>query len=113
MNAIKERRNNNRISINHPIFYTGKNSKRKSEEQGVGLALDISVDGMMFESNEPIYSTKISISALINKCYTVKVEGFLIYSMPYAEGKFRTAIRFTGEPDQNSSFFKQMCNDSG
>ena len=113
MNTMKERRDNNRISINHPIFYIGKDSNGKSKEQGVSLALDISSDGMMFESNEPIDSTKISISASINKGDTVWVEGLLVYSMPYAEGKFRTAIRFTGEPDQISSFFNQMCNDPG
>lgn len=113
MNAMKERRENNRISINHPILYAGRDSIGKSKEQGVGLALDISVDGMMFESNEPIYSKNISISASINKGDTVWVEGLMVYFMPYAEGKYRTAIRFTGEPDQISSFFNQMCNDPG
>ena len=110
MNAMKERRKIHRISINLPIFYTGKNSNGKVEEQGIGLALDISVDGMMFESNEPIDATNISIRASINKGNSVKVEGLLIYSMPYADGKYRSAIRFNEEPDQVSSFFNQMCN---
>ena len=113
MNAMKERRKNHRISINHPIFYIGKNSKGKVEEQGVGLALDISVDGMMFESNEPVDATNISIRASINKGNTVEVEGLLVYSMPYADGKYRSAIRFNAKPDQVSSFFNQMCKAPG
>ena len=113
MKTMKERRKNNRISISHPIFYSGKNSKGKVEEQGVGLALDISVDGMMFESNEPIDATNISIRASINKRNVIEVEGLLVYSMPYAEGKYRSAIRFNGKPDQVSSFFHQMCNAPG
>lgn len=110
MNTKQERRKNQRISINHPIYYTGKNSKGKVEEEGVGWALDISADGMMFESPEPIDATNISIRASINKVDTIKVEGLLVYSMPYAEGKYRSAIRFNGEPDQVSFFVKQMCN---
>lgn len=113
MNAMKERRKNHRISINHPVFYTGKNSKGNVEEQGIGMALDISVDGMMFESSEPVDATNISIRASFNKGDTVKVEGILIYSMPCADGKYRSAIRFSGEPDQIASFFNQMCNAPG
>lgn len=110
MNTKQERRKNQRISINHPIYYTGKNSKGKVEEQGVGLALDISADGMMLESPEPIDATDISIHASINKAVTIKVEGLLVYSMPHAEGKYRSGIRFKGDPDQVASFVNQMCN---
>lgn len=107
---MNERRKNHRISINHPIFYTAKNLDGKVEEQGIGLALDISLDGMMFESNDPVDAINISIHASINKKDNITVKGLLVYSMPYADGKFRSAIRFHGEPDQVSSFFIQMCN---
>jgi hypothetical protein len=110
MDTLKERRKHRRIAINRPIFYTGKNYKGKVEEQGAGLALDISVEGMMFESNAPIDATHISIRAAIDNGDTAEVEGMLIYSMLYAEGKYRAAIRFSGEPDQVSFFFNQMCN---
>lgn len=105
---MNERRKNHRISINHPIFYTGKNLQGKVEEQGIGLALDISLDGMMFESNDPVDATNISIHASINNKDNITVEGLLVYSMPCADGKYRSAIRFNGEPDRVSSFFNQM-----
>jgi hypothetical protein len=110
MNAMKERRKNDRIPIHQPIFYTGKNSDGKVEEQGVGLALDISMGGMMFESNEPIDATHMSIRASFHKGTSVTIEGVLIYSMPYGEGTYRSAIQFKGESEQISSFFKQMCD---
>jgi hypothetical protein len=109
MNDMQERRKSHRISINHPIYYTGKNSKGKVEEQGVAVALDISADGMMVESPEPIDATDISIHASINNRDTIKVEGLLVYSMPHADGKYRSGIRFKGDPDQVASFFNRMC----
>ena len=110
---MKERRKNRRIAINHPVFYTGRNSEGRVEEQGGGLALDISKGGMMFESSEPIDATHISIRASFHKGDSIEVEGHLIYSMPCAEGTYRSAIQFTGDPDQISSFFNQICNAAG
>ena len=109
---MNERRKNNRIPINHPIIYVASNPNGQVETQGIGLALDISKDGMMFESNEPIEATELSIHASHNKGEAMKVEAFLVYSMPHSDGKYRSGIRFDGSPDQIAYFVAEMCKNS-
>jgi hypothetical protein len=106
---MPERRKNTRISINYPVYYVGMNSNGKVDAQGVGLALDISIDGMMFESDEPVDAMKLSIHASSSSGDTIKADGFLVYSMPHSEGKYRSALRFTGPPDQISHFVSELC----
>lgn len=106
--TMNDRRKNRRIPINYPVLYLCINSSGNLDAQGVGLALDISIDGMMFESDEPIDATTISIQASSSKGDTIKVDGLLIYSMPHSEGRYRSAIRFQGPPDRISYFVAEL-----
>jgi hypothetical protein len=110
---MNDRRKNKRISISYHIIYMGLGSNGKVDTQGIGLALDISSDGMMFESDEAIDATKLSIHASSSSGTRLKVDGDLIYSMPSADGKYRSAIRFEGLPDQISLFVAELCGGTG
>ena len=110
---MNERRKNKRTPINYPVIYMAIDSNGKVDTQGIGLALDISIDGMMFESDEAIDATKLSIHASSSNGARLKVDGDLIYSMPSAEGKYRSAIRFEGLPDQISLFVAELCGGTG
>jgi hypothetical protein len=107
---MNERRKSERAAINRPIIYMVTDSNGQADTQGIGLALDISDDGMMFESTEPIEAAMLSIQASINSGGTMTVEGFLVYTMPYSDGKYRSGLRFNGPPDQISSFVAEMRN---
>jgi hypothetical protein len=85
-------------------------SSGEVEAQGIGEALDISKDGMMIESDEPIEATKLFIHASRNNGGSIKVEGFLVYSMPYSNGKYRSGLRFTGPSEQVTSFLTELEN---
>lgn len=74
----RERRKNTRIAINHPVFYVGMDSSGNVETQGMGLAMDISVEGMMFESEEPIDATMLTIHATIAGGLTIRADGLLV-----------------------------------
>jgi hypothetical protein len=110
--TMDERRKNSRIPINYPVYYICINSNGNVDAQGVGLALDISIDGMMFESDEPIDATTISIQASSSKGDTIKVDGLLIYSMPHSEDRYRSAIRFQGPPDRISYFVAELSRNA-
>lgn len=101
---MNERRLKTRTSINHPVIYVIGNSKGQVETQGVGLALDISEDGMMLESDSPIEATTLTIRASCENSETFGVEAVLVYSMPHFDGKYRSGIRFVGRPDDISQF---------
>ena len=105
---MNERRKSERFAIDYPIIYVASNSDGHIETQGIGLALDISRDGMMLESNEPVDGTDVAVHASFNNGDTMKVNGFLVYSMPYSDGKYRSGIRFCGEPGNVSSFVSKI-----
>lgn len=106
---MNERRKSERIAISYPVIYVANDANGQIETQGIGFALDISMDGMMFESNEPVEAIQLSIHASYNDGDTLKVDAFLVYSMPHADGKYRSGIRFSGAPDQISNFVKTLC----
>lgn len=105
---MNERRKADRLPISQPIIYVISNSRGQIETQGIGLALDISEDGMMFESSEPIDAAELAIHTSCDDGVTMKIEGFLIYSMPHAEGKYRSGIRFSDDPDRVSGFVAEL-----
>ena len=90
------------------MFYVGLNSDGNIEAQGAGVAMDISTDGMMFESDDPIDVMQIVIQAASNNEEMMKVKGFLIYSMPFAEGRFRCALQFKDAPDRIARFVEAL-----
>ncbi len=108
---MNERRQYERFSISYPIIYVVVNDSGQVETQGIGLALDISMDGMMFESSEPIEATQLSIHASRTDGGTLKVDALLVYSMPHVQGKYRSGIRFTGDPDPIARFFVTLRHD--
>ena len=103
-----ERRDTQRIQISCPIVYWVPNSNNEIEAQGTGLALDISIDGMMFESNEQIKATKLFIRTSSNNGGAIKVEGYIVYSIPYFNGKYRSGFRFMEPHKQVSTFVDEL-----
>ena len=101
---MQNRRKSDRISTNFPIIYVVLNSSGKVETQGMGVALDISSDGMMFESDEPIEATNLFMRASSGDGNSMKIEATLVYSMPYSNSKYRSGISFKGSSDQVSDF---------
>jgi hypothetical protein len=106
---MNERRKTDRLAISHPIIYAACDSKGQIETQGIGLALDISEDGMMFESSEPIEAAKLAIHSSCGDGGTLSVEGYLIYSMPCADGKYRSGVRFKGPAEHVAQFVGELC----
>ena len=104
------RRKAKREPISYPIIYMVSDSNGQAVTQGLGIALDISMDGMMFESNEPIEETKLYIRASSHDGGSMKVMGILVYSMPYSDGKYRSGIRFKGAADQVSYFVTELLS---
>lgn len=105
---MNERRRKDRTSVSHPVIYIINNSKGQVETQGVGLALDVSDDGMMFESDSPIEAATLSIRASCENSETLRIEAALVYSMPHFDGRYRSGIRFVGRPDDISYFVGRL-----
>lgn len=101
---MNERRKNDRIPIQHPIIYGVANSKGQVDVQGIGMALDVNSDGMMFASDDPVDASTVAIHASDQNGKKMKIDGFLVYSMPHADGKYRSGVRF----DENAANVSQF-----
>ena len=105
---MNERRKTDRVAIRHPVIYVVSDSNGQIETQGIGLALDVSEDGMMFESNESIDAAQLAIHASCSDGGTLKVEGFLVYSMPHTDGKYRSGVRLQGAAEHVAHFVREL-----
>ncbi len=105
---MNERRENNRTSINHPVIYMISDTGGQVDGQGVGVALDVSDDGMMFESENPIEATTLFIRASCDDTAPLKIEAALVYSMPHKDGKYRSGIRFVGRQAEIEYFVNNL-----
>jgi hypothetical protein len=104
-----EQRKVKRTTIDRPVIYIGIGAGDKIECQGIGRALDISPNGMMMESTEPVYADKLRIRFSTEAGESLEVGGQLIYSMPHSPGTYRIGLMFTGMSKRIADFIAQMC----
>lgn len=107
---MAEQRKHERTLINRSIVYVGMNHLGQVEVQGVGRALDLSSNGMMFETTDPIYVEKLSIRTSTDEGRNLEVGAQLIYTMPHSPGVYRTGIQFTGGAEKIALFVSEMRN---
>lgn len=107
---MAEQRKHERTLINRSIVYVGMNHLGQVEVQGVGRALDLSSNGMMFETPDPIYVDKLSIRISTNKGNSLEIGAQLIYTMPNSPGVYRTGVQFTGATENIEQFVSEMRN---
>jgi len=105
---MAEQREYLRTQINHSIVFVGMNNDGQVEIQGIGRALDLIPNGIMFESTEPIYVKKMSIRASTDKGDSIEISGKVVYSMPHSPGTYRTGVQFTSIAEKTARFAAEM-----
>jgi hypothetical protein len=103
-----ERRLHKRMHVNHPMVYIAMDEKGIIREQGVGLAMDVSANGLMLETKEPIREKKLSLRLSIPGDESIAVDGLLVYSMPYRPETYRSGISFDSPGEALSDFMAAL-----
>ena len=107
---MNEQRNHKRTLISHPLVYTAIDANGNISSQGMAHAVDISPNGMMIETTEPIHAKAVKIRTATSQAANVETTGEIIYSLPHAPKKYRTGLRFNGSVGQQSQFTNELLN---
>ena len=107
---MNEQRDHKRTQISHPLVYTAIDGDGNISSQGMALAVDISPNGMMLETREPIHAKAVKIRTTTSQAAIVETTGEIIYSLPHAPKKYRTGLKFNGSGGQRSQFANTLLN---
>ena len=106
--TIIENRKYPRVKICSTISYVGSDEDGTIIEQCLGVVLDISQNGLLFESIQEVESTNLSLMASTQKNNLIKIEGKVAYCREVGSGKFRTGIMLQGTQEENVRFVKEL-----
>ncbi len=94
----EEKRKNARVRTVNLLSYASVDNTGESVEQGMGKALDIGQGGILMETQIPIKSQYILLTATDNKEELIKIKGEVAYCREKSPDMFHSGIRFI-EPD--------------
>ena len=99
-----DRRKFPRVKIFNPISYDCMDKEGILIDQKMGIALDISQNGILLETANIIQSKHIFLLFVDLEDTLIKIVGRVIFSVKKKDGKFKTGINFNGSPDENIHF---------
>jgi c-di-GMP-binding flagellar brake protein YcgR len=104
----KERRKYPRVKIHNPISYDSVDEKGKRLDQNMGIALDISQNGILIETPQIIESKYIILLFVNLENKLIEILGKVVFSVKKIDGKFKTGINFEGDQEENIQFAKYI-----
>ena len=99
-----------RTRLNRPVAYLEIDPEGQVGRVRVGCALNISMSGLMIESDEPVDATQLKIITLAHDGRSIRADAQLIYAIPYFSKNYRSGFMFTGQDDQVATFVSEMTN---
>jgi hypothetical protein len=99
-----DRRKFPRMKICNPISYDCVDKEGILLDQNMGIALDISQNGILLETAKIIDSKYIFLLFVDLEDNLIKIVGRVIFSVKKKDGKFKTGINFDGNAEENSEF---------
>jgi c-di-GMP-binding flagellar brake protein YcgR len=104
----KDRRKYPRVKIYNPISYDSVDEKGKRIDQNMGIALDISQNGILIETPQIIESKYILLLFVNLENKLIEILGKVVFSVKKINGKFKTGINFEGDQEENIQFAKNI-----
>jgi c-di-GMP-binding flagellar brake protein YcgR len=103
-----DRRKFPRVKIFNPISYDCVDKDGILFDQNMGIAQDISQNGILLETAKKIESKHIFLLFIDLEDNLIKIIGRVIFSVKKKDGKFKTGINFNGSSDENIRFAKKI-----
>ena len=103
-----DRRKFPRVKIFNPIAYDCVDKEGILFDQNMGIAQDISQNGILLETAKQIKSKHIFLLFVDLEDNLIKIIGRVIFSVKKKDGKFKTGINFNGDSDENIQFAKKI-----
>ena len=97
-----------RVRINKGLSYNGLDVHRRVVDRYMGIALDVSQNGIQLETNRMITTELILLMFFNYNSQYIATNGKVVYSNKDASGKFKTGIRLQGTKKENLRFVKRL-----
>jgi c-di-GMP-binding flagellar brake protein YcgR len=103
-----DRRKFPRIKICNPISYDSVNQNGIQLDQNMGIALDISQNGILLETAQMIQSKYIYLIFVDLENNLIRIAARVIFSVKNKKGTFKSGINFQGSQGENIRFAKRL-----
>ncbi len=103
-----DRRKFPRIKICNPISYDSVDRNGILLDQNMGVALDISQNGILLETAQVIQSKYIYLIFVDLENNLIRIAARVIFSVKNKNGNFKSGINFQGSPEENIAFAKKL-----
>ena len=103
-----DRRKFPRIKICNPISYDSVNQDGIQLDQNMGIALDISQNGILLETAQMIQSKYIYLIFVDMENNLIRIAARVIFSVKNKKGNFKSGINFQGSQEENIRFAKKV-----
>jgi hypothetical protein len=102
------RRVSPRIGISKCLSYNGMDAQSNVIERYMGMALNISQNGIQLETDRKIEAKRILLMFYDYQSKYIAAKGRVVYSNKDEFGKFKTGICFEGARQDNLKFVKKL-----
>ena len=103
-----EKRKHPRVQIYDPISFVGIGSQGIHVGQNVGVARDVSLDGIRIESVCDIETENIVLTFVDEDQQFNDIPGKVVYSRRNEAGNFEIGVRLQGKQKENVEFIKKL-----
>ena len=103
-----DRRKFPRIKVCNPVSYDCVDWDGILLEQNMGIAMDISQNGILLETAQMIQSKYIYLIFVDLEDNLIRITGRVVFSVKNKNGNFKNGINFQGEHAENIEFAKKL-----
>ncbi len=103
-----DRRKFPRVKIFNPLFYDCVDKDGNLLDHNMGIALDISQNGILLETAHKIESKNIYLLFVDLENELTRITARVVFSVKKKDGKYKTGINFSGENEENIQFAQKI-----
>ena len=104
----ENKRQSSRVDLASPISYMCIDSSGQQFSQNMGVARNVSREGMHIETFSAIDTDYLMLAFTDQDRNIVEIKGEVIYSRANNSGMYNTGVRFSGRKEENISFIKEL-----
>ena len=105
---MKNRRKHSRVNVYVLISYDCYNDDGELFDQKLGVILDVSLGGMLIETDEIIEANYIKIVFVNHENKIMSIVGSVVHSRKAENGKVQTGICFHGSDTENTKIVSNL-----
>jgi c-di-GMP-binding flagellar brake protein YcgR len=103
-----DRRKFPRIKICNPVSYDSVDQNGIQLDQNMGIALDISQNGILLETAQKIQSKYIYLIFVDLENKLIRIAARVVFSVKNKKGNYKSGINFQGTQEENIRFAKKV-----